>query len=112
MKQTIIKEYIRHPETKQPRGLALAIRVEDEVYYGYSLLNTSMDRFSKELGTKIATKRALSPQYQLPKVQDREAMVLSAFEKLEKRALKYFKDIPADKVALMPSNIDSPYFED
>jgi hypothetical protein len=110
--QTIIKEYIRNPETNQPRGIALAIRVEDEVYYGYSLLNTTMDRFSKELGTKIAIKRALSPQYQLPKVQEREAMVLSAFEKLEKRALKYFKDIPSDKVKLMPSNIESAYTEE
>jgi hypothetical protein len=109
--QTVIKEYIRNTETNQPRGLALAVRVGDEVFYGYSLLNTTMDQFSKELGTKIATKRALSPQYQLPKVQDREAMVLTAFEKLE-RALKYFKDIPSENVALMPSNIDIPYFED
>jgi hypothetical protein len=110
--QTTIKEYIRNSETKQPRGIALAIRVGDEVYYGYSLLNTTMDRFSKDLGTKIAIRRALSPQYQLPKVQDREAMVLSAFEKLEKRALKYFKDIPSKNVALMPSNVDSAYTEE
>jgi hypothetical protein len=112
MKQTVIKEYIRNSETKQPRGIALAIRVGDEVFYGYSLLNTTMDKFSKDLGTKIATKRAMSPSYQLPKVPDREAMVLNAFSKLEKRALKYFKDVDPSKVQLCPSNIESPYVEE
>lgn len=110
--QTVIKQYIRNTQTDQPRGIALAIRVGNEVYYGYSLLNTTMDRFNKDLGTKIAIKRALSPQYQLPKVQEREAMVLAAFNELEQRALKYFKDLDPSNVKLMPSNVESSFTEE
>lgn len=112
MKQTVIKRYIRNSETKQPRGVAIAVRKNDEVFYGYSLLNTTMDRFDKELGFNIAMNRAMSDEYQLPKVLDRETMVLDAFNHLEKRALKYFKDLDPSKVKLMPSNVESPYTEE
>lgn len=111
MKQTLLKEYIRNPETKQPRGVAIAIRHNDEILYGFSLLNVNMDKFNKTVGFNIAVNRALSESYTLPDTPEREAMVLGAFNRLEKRALKYFKDIPEDKVKLCPSNIESPYLE-
>lgn len=111
MKQTQLKEYIRNPETKQPRGVAVAIRENDEILYGYSLLNVKLDRFDKNLGLQIATNRAKSESYELPNTLEREAMVVNAFQRLEKRALKYFKDIDPSKVKLCPSNIESPYTE-
>jgi hypothetical protein len=110
--QTTLKRYIRNVETKQPRGVAVAIRNNDEVRYGFSLLNTNMDKFDRELGLKIATNRALSESYSLPDVPDRTLMVLDAFNHLEKRALKYFKDINPDKIILMPSNVESPFTEE
>lgn len=109
--QTVIKRYIRNSETKQPRGIAIAVRKNDEVFYGYSLLNTTMDKFNKELGLNIAMNRAMADEYQLPTVLDREAMVMDAFNHLEKRAMKYFKDLSPDKIKLMPSNVVSKYTE-
>lgn len=113
MKQKIIKEYIRNPDTKQPRGIAVAVRDNDEVLYGYSLLNLKLDKFNKELGLTIALNRALSKDgYNLPDTLEREAIVLGAFNRLESRCLKYFKDLDPDKVKLMPSNIESRYTEE
>ena len=99
--QNMLKEYIRIEDTKQPRGVVVAIRVDDEIFYGYSLLNTKMDRFNKALGLQIATNRAMAESYGLPLTPEREAMVLEAFERIEKRALKYFKDLDPVKVALV-----------
>jgi hypothetical protein len=110
-KQTVIKQYIRNAQTNQPRGVAVAIRENDEILYGFSLLNTTMDRFEKKLGIDIAIARAKAPSYQLPKVLEREAMVLAAFESLEARALKYFKDLDPSKIKLCPANIESAYTE-
>jgi hypothetical protein len=112
MKQTLLKEYIRNTETKQPRGVAIAIRHNDEILYGFSLLNTKMDKFNKTVGFNIAVNRAMSDGYELPNTPEREAMVLTAFNRLEKRALKYFKDLNPDKVKLCPSNVISPYTEE
>lgn len=109
--QTIIKQYIRNEQTNQPRGVAVAIRENDEILYGFSLLNVKMDRFEKKLGLDIAIARAKAPSYQLPKVLEREAMVLNAFEALEARALKYFKDISPDKIKICSDTIKSPYLE-
>jgi hypothetical protein len=110
--QTILKRYIRNAETKQPRGVAVAIRFGNEVLYGFSLLNTNMDKFDRELGLKIAINRATAKSYSLPKVPEREVMVLSAFDHLEKRALKYFKDLDPSSVKLMPANVKSPFTEE
>lgn len=112
MKQTLLKEYIRNDETKQPRGVAIAIRQNDEILYGFSLLNTTMDKFNKTIGFNIAKNRALSESYELPTVPERELMVLNAFRRLEARALKYFKDLDPSKVQLMPSNVESKYTEE
>ena len=112
MKQTMLKEYIRNTETKQPRGVAVAIRENDEVFYGFSLLNTKMDRFDRTVGMNIAINRAKSESYELPDTPEREAMVLGAFNRLEARAVKYFKDLDPSKVQLCPANIESPYTEE
>lgn len=96
--QTLIKEYIRGVNS-QPRGIVVAIRENDEVLYGYSLLNTAMDRFDKTLGLEIALKRAHSKKgYQLPDTQERYEIVMQSLNRIQERALKYFKDLPEDKV--------------
>lgn len=102
--QTLLKEYIRIEDTKQPRGIVVAIRVDDEIFYGYSLLNTKLDRFNKALGLQIAINRALSESYALPNTPEREDLVLKGFERIEKRALKYFKDLDPSKVALVSTD--------
>jgi hypothetical protein len=98
--QTLIKHYIRDKETNQPKGIAVAIRNDDKIDYGFSLCNTRLDKWNKKLGTKIAIARAKSPSYKLPGVKEREREVLDAYEYLEKRAIKYFKDLPYEDVAL------------
>lgn len=109
----MIKEFIREDKTKQPRGVAVAIKKDGEVLYGYSLLNTTLDKFNKKLGLDIAIHRATSEKgYKLPDVLERELMVLKAFQRIEARALKYFKDLDPSKVKLMPSNVKSNYTED
>ena len=94
--QTILKLYIRDTEAKNPRtprGIAVAIREGDKILYGFSLLNTRLDRWDKKLGLKIAMARAYATAYNLPQVQNRESLVLDAFDILQKRAANYFKDI-------------------
>jgi uncharacterized protein YebE (UPF0316 family) len=101
--QTMLKEYIRNEDTKQPRGVVVAVRVDDEVFYGYSLLNVKLDRFNKTLGLQIAVNRAMAESYVLPNTPEREAMVLDALSRVEKRALKYFKDLDPSKISLVNS---------
>jgi hypothetical protein len=98
--QTIIRHYIRDKETKQPRGVAVAVKNEGKIDYGFSLCNTRLDKWDKKHGEKIAVARALAPSYKLPGVKEREEAVLEAFENLEKRCIKYFKDLPYEDVAL------------
>lgn len=100
MKQTILKTYIRDSETNQPRGIAVAIRNDNKIDYGFSLCNTRLDKWDKKLGTSIALARATAPQYQLPGVDDREKLVLDAYQRLEARAIKYFKDMEYSDIAL------------
>ena len=98
-KQTILKTYIRD-NNNNPRGVAVVVRSGDQISYGFSLLNNYRDKFNKKVGTAIAINRANSSSYELPKVSDRESVVLDAFESLEKRSLKYFKDLDPDKIKL------------
>ena len=99
MQQEILKKYIRNSKN-QPVGVAIARREGETVHYGFSLCNTRLDQWSKEKGTKIAIARSHAPTYQLPKVRERESAVLDAYEDLEHRALKYFKDIPPENVVI------------
>lgn len=104
MKQTFLKEYIRNPLNKQPRGIVVAIREGDQVLYGYSLLNTKLDRFDKTLGLQIATNRAYAVEgFQLPNTAEREQLVLDGLARIQARALKYFKDIDPAYVAIIPT---------
>lgn len=97
----MLKIFIRNEKNGQPRGIAVAVRDGNEVTYGYSLVNTRMDRFDKNLGLKIALARATSTKgYQLPVVPEREALVVTAFAKLQERSLKYFKDVPPENITV------------
>ena len=98
-KQTMLKCYIRDSKNN-PRGVAIVIREENHVSYGFSLVNSNLDTFSKKIGTTIAINRASQSSYDLPKIEDRESMVLEAYEKLEARALRYWKDLDPDKIKL------------
>lgn len=97
--ETVIKLYIRDDKNR-PRGVALAVRDGENLLYGFSLLNTTLDRWDKKLGVAIALARASSPSYQLPSVLERESMVLDAFAKLQERALRYFKDMDPEKIRI------------
>lgn len=104
----MIKTLIRD-EKGQPRGLAVAIRAEDGIRYGYSLVNRRLERFNKELGIKIATARANSLKgYGLPLVPDREQLVIEAFARLQNRALRYFKDMNPDDICVFEC-LDTEY---
>jgi hypothetical protein len=96
--QNIIKQYIRD-EKNNPRGVTVAVRENNEVFYGFALYNPE-DKYDKDRGLKIALARATAPAYQLPNVPDRLESVLKAYDDLEARALKYFKDLTYDQVAL------------
>lgn len=99
MKQQILKSYIRD-KNNNPRGVAVAVRNNDRVSYGFSLLNNYRDKFNKKIGTAIAVNRASQPSYELPDVPERESLVLDAFMNLETRCLKYFKDLNPDNIVL------------
>jgi hypothetical protein len=96
--QEVIKQYIRD-EKGNPRGVVVALRKDDEINYGFSLCNPE-DLYSKDQGMKIALARANAEAYQLPNVPDRLDSVLKAYEDLESRALKYFKDLDYNQIAL------------
>lgn len=95
MQNTLIN-YIRNKKG-EPRGVVVAVKDKDEVVYGYSLCNP-VDRWNKQQGVKIAIARALSDGYNLPEASNSAKMVVEKFEHLSDRALKYFKDLPIDKV--------------
>ena len=99
MKQELLKTYIRK-ENKQPRGIAVAVKNGDKIDYGFSLLNTTLDKWDKKIGTQIAVNRATRGSYRLPEIKEREEMVLEAFRRLEARSLKYFKDMNPDDISL------------
>lgn len=102
----MIKAYIRDEQTKQPRGVALVVRNGNEIRYGYSLLNTKMDKFSKEKGTKIALARANAVKpYLLPSVPEREQLVLEAYLYLQNRAVKYFKDVYLSNIIIFEEDM-------
>ena len=91
MKDTIT-EYIRD-EKNNPRGIAVALRQGDEVFYGYSLHNP-IDPYNKKIGLQIAINRALQGEYDFPDTPERFNAVIERYKSLEGRCLKYFKDIP------------------
>ncbi len=97
--ETVIKQYIRDEKTKQPRGVAVAVKTSLGINYGFSLINSRYDKWNSNTGTKIALARANAiGGYQLPSVPERKTAVLAAFQALENRALRYFKDLNEDQV--------------
>ena len=99
--QTQIKEYSRDEVTNQPRGIVVAVKVEEEVLYGYSLLNTKLDKFNKTVGLDIALNRANAKEgYNLPDTQERLDVVVASLMRVQDRALKYFKDLDPQNVTL------------
>ena len=97
--KNIIKTFIRD-NNNNPRGIAVAVKTDSKINYGFSLINPKADKWNKKIGTAIAINRALSDQYELPSVKDREKVVLDAFEKLEVLSVKYFKDLEYEDIAL------------
>jgi hypothetical protein len=97
--QTLLTKYIRD-EKNNPRGVAVAVRHNDEVLYGYSLCSPS-DVYDKQEGLEKALYRAFSTKgYHLPKVPDRFEKVVNAYESLQERAVKYFKDLDYKNIVL------------
>jgi len=98
--ETLLKTYIRD-EKKNPVGIAIAVKHNDEVLYGYSLCNINAEPFDKELGFEKAMYRAMSPEgYKLPQVPERFEKVINAYQKLQERAVKYFKDLEYKNIVL------------
>ena len=108
----MFRKYIRTPDKEDgfgimrkgsPRGVAVLIRVGDDIRYGYSLLNVNADKYDKNLGIEKALYRANSDGYQWPRVPEREKMVMDAFKYLEERAIKYFKDLDPKNIMMYDS---------
>jgi len=109
--ETTIKRYIRN-ENKEPRGVVVATRFGNEVKYGYSLCNTTADKFDKTKGVEIAIRRAISDKgYKMPQVPERDRAVSEALAHIEKRAIKYFKDLNIQDVALAHTKMKRPWLE-
>jgi hypothetical protein len=97
--QTMIKEYIRD-DKYNPRGVVVAVKENNQVYYGYSLCNPR-DKYDKETAMKIAINRALCEKgFNLPKVPATRQLIFDKFRSVEARALNYFKDIPQENVKI------------
>jgi hypothetical protein len=97
--QTMIKEYIRDNKYN-PRGVVVAVKENDQVYYGYSLCSPH-DNYNKETAMKIALNRALSEKgFTLPKVPATRELIFDRFRSVEARALNYFKDVPKENVRI------------
>lgn len=95
--QTVIKEYIRNKKN-DPRGVAVAVKDGDQVFYGYSLCNPC-DKYNKEFGMNIAIKRALAKDgYALPDSPETVRRIVERFLSLEQRALRYFKDVDPENI--------------
>lgn len=99
MKQTYIKEYIRDEQTRNPIGIAVAVRINDEVFYGFSICNR-VDRFDKQLGLNIALSRAHSDEFKLPLSERYQHLINKHFSSLEHRALQYFADVNPQNILL------------
>lgn len=96
--KTVIKEYIRD-EKRNPIGVVVAVRIGNDVNYGYSLCAPG-DKFNKGLGEHIATKRASLDVVNLPEVDGRYNKVTTALLRLSNRAVRFFKDIPKERVEI------------
>ena len=106
MRQNVIRTYIRD-EKNNPRGVAVAVKSDTGVDYGFSLCNTRLDKWDKKLGISIALARATAKKYHLPDVPERWEAVMDAYERLETRALKYFRDIDPELIVINENSIEN-----
>jgi hypothetical protein len=77
--------------------VAIAIKLNGQVFYGYSLCNPC-DKYNKEFGINIAVNRALADQYSLPESPETIRTIVAKFKNLEARALRYFKDLAPENI--------------
>lgn len=80
-------QYIRR-KNGQPRGVVVAYKGEDNlIYVGYSLCNTRVDKFDKQIGINKAVTRAASSiiSESLPH------SIRKDVENMEDRASRFFK---------------------
>lgn len=93
--QNYLKTYIRD-KNRNPKGVAVVVLDEDGQFkFGYSLC-CPKDQFDKELGTKIALRRANDRslgfgQALCPLVPERRELITSYYLGLERRASRYFQ---------------------
>lgn len=96
--QTQLIRYIRK-SNKTPFGVAVAILENGKVSYGYSVRNKK-DKWNRQTGLEVARKRASLESFTLPEVKSTNQAVLSTLEELERRALRYFKDLTPEQIKL------------
>lgn len=85
-----LKIYIRGGY-RRPKGVVVAHRIGDTVYYGWSICAKNFDVFDKEIGTAIALKRAIGSALPDYKFNGYPVSVLKTVEILRERAVRYFK---------------------
>ncbi len=100
MQQTFLKEYIRDEKNQNPIGIAVAVRINDEIFYGFSICN-KLDRFDKQRGLDIALRRAHADEYSLPLSARYQTLIDERYTSLENRAMKYFQDIPSENISFV-----------
>lgn len=96
MKNNTLIKYLRK-KNGEPRGVAVAVREGDRVFYGFSLRNP-VDKWNKHKGIEIATQRALAGNYNLPEASNTISEIVAGYRHLSDRAVKYFKDLPKENV--------------
>jgi hypothetical protein len=89
--QTTLINYIRNKQ-KHPRGVVVAVRKDDAIHYGFSLVNP-IDKWDKEKGIKIAVSRALAGEFNLPLSRENYDAIIDGFTNLKQRSFRYFKDL-------------------
>jgi hypothetical protein len=97
MQDTLIN-YLRK-EDGTPRGTVVAVRHNDEIHYGFSLRNP-IDKWDRKLGVKKAVARAMAGEYKLPKVGERRLEIIHGYQKLQIRALRYFKELKSEDIVM------------
>jgi hypothetical protein len=81
----VIRHHIRDMNNV-PVGTLVAIRVGDDIRYGWSLCNTKMDSPNKNVGTAIALNRAQKFWHETPNRINPEHIAV-----IKDKAARYFK---------------------
>ena|ERR1035437_7865975 len=81
----VIRHHIRD-KNNVPIGTLVAIRVGDDIRYGWSLCNTTMDSPNKNVGTAIALNRAQKFWHEMP-----DRIHEDHLDIIKNKAARYFK---------------------